>query len=128
MKNGDISCNLAPILAFNLDVLTTDELEKGLINKLKKKKKLNLKILTTVNSLWDKYNFRIHIVSLTRDEKDLTDLIGNYQLNYSKFERLSIEELEWKCKNEFTYYYDIDYDIISALNSNSAQHINDLKI
>lgn len=127
MRRGDISCNLAPVLAFNLNVLIEQEPE----NKLKKlftKRKLNLTYVKLINTLWSKYNYRIFIISTSEHEGDLEKLLRNYQLNYSRFEHLTMEELEWKCQNEFTYYYDTDYNVISSLNSKSAQHINDLRI
>lgn len=128
MKNGDISCNLAPVIAFNLSVLELREETKVPFLKLLKKKKLDLTIVATINKLWEKYNYRVFIVSLNETEEDLAKLLGSFQLNYSRFETVTLDELKWKCKNEFTYYYDTDYNRISVLNSNCAQHIQELHI
>lgn len=127
MRRGDISCNLAPIIAFNLDVLVQRKTD-SLIDKLLKKQEVNRILVKSINLLWDKYNYRIFIMSLEHNEDYLIKLLGNYQLNYSRFEKLTFDELEWKCRNEFTYYYSSDYNEISRLNSRCAKHIDELNL
>ena len=128
MKNGDISCNLAPVIAFNLSTLVKIEESKNPLKKILHRKKVDLNILATINKLWDRYNYRIFIVSLDETEEALEKLLGNFPLYYTKFERVTLEELTWKCKNEFTYYYDTDYNRISVLNSRCAKHITEIHI
>lgn len=128
MKHGDISSNLSPVIAFNLSTLVKVEETKNPLKKLLHKKKVDLHILATINKLWDRYNYRIFIISLDETEEALEKLLGNYPLYYSRFERVTLEELTWKCKNEFTYYYDTDYNRISVLNSRCAKHISEIHI
>lgn len=128
MKHGDISSHLSPVIAFNLNTLIKRVDTSNPIKRLLSKPKLDLNMVKTINTLWSKYNYRIYIVSLQFDESNLLDILDHFSLNYTRFEKLDFRELEWKCKNEFTYYYDSDYNTISGVNSSSAKHITELTI
>lgn len=137
MLRNDISNKQAPILAFNIDNLLFNNKDNSInlfskvIESLKSDKtkyisrEINKDFVNLINNIWTKHPYSIYFITFTNYSNELYDILDKNAIAYTSLVELQEwQDIRYRCELQYTYYFDINEELLSFISKGNALHID----